>query len=262
MSFKVLKNCSSDGFHLIHVEIRRNGLFYEVVGLYRPPSFDFNQFHDELENIMSDQSTHSRFFVGDMNIPINLSNNNVVVRYKNLLESYNYVCSNTFATRPISKNILDHFVCRHDDLGSIRNDTIYTDVSDHLLVVSSLKTNGPKESTVLTRKIVDKMKLNYLFTNFLNNFDCSDDVNNSITTITNTYNSLLAQCTKTKSVQVNIKSKHCPWLNYYVWQWIKLKHKYLKKVKNDPYNNNLKILLKHVSKRTDDAKKKMQNRLL
>jgi hypothetical protein len=259
LSFNVIKNETTDGFHLIHVRIKRNGIFYEVVGLYRPPSFDFNRFSIELENIMAVQNNSTRFFVGDMNIPINLSNNNIVVRYKSLLESYNYACSNTFVTRPASNNTLDHFVCNNDDLENIRNDTVYTDVSDHLIVVSTLKVIRPKEYRVLTRKLIDKVKLNVLFTNFLNDFECSHDVNNSITTITEVYHNLLEQCTKIKSENVNIKSKHCPWINYYVWQWIKLKHKYLKKLKNDPLNDHLKDLLKHVSKRADDAKRKCKN---
>lgn len=255
LSFKVLKNIETDGFHLIHVEIERNGFHCEVVGVYRPPSFDFNQFHDEIENILSAQTSYPRFFVGDMNIPINLSSNNIVVRYKSLLESYNYACSNTFVTRPISSNILDHFVCRNDDLHSIRNDTIYTDVSDHIIIVSSFKIKGPKENVVLARKVVDKSKLQDLFTVFLHGFDYDGNVNNSLTAITNMYNTLLAQCTTTKSVNVKVKSKHCPWLNYHAWHWMKLKHKYLKKVKNDPNNEYLKDLLKHVSKRADDVKR-------
>lgn len=142
--FNVLKNIETDGFHLIHIEINKKGFRSEVIALYRPPSFDFNRFHDEIENILSVQNPLPRFFVGDLNIPINLLNNNIVVRYKSLLESYNYACSNTLVTRPISNNILDHFVCRNDDLGSIRNDTIYTNISDHLQVVSSIKIKGSK----------------------------------------------------------------------------------------------------------------------
>lgn len=144
LGFNVSKNVAVDGFHLIDVEIVRNSLSYEIVGLYRPPSFDINRFFDELEYVLSVQNKRPRFFAGDMNIPINLSSNNVVVRYKNLLESYNYICSNSYVTRPISNNILDHFICRNEDLGNIRNDTIYTDVSDHLQIVSSFVLHQPK----------------------------------------------------------------------------------------------------------------------
>lgn len=68
--------------------------------------------------------------VGDVNVPVNSASNNVVIRYKTLLESYGFVCSNTHVTRPISNNILDHSICKLDDVGRLRNDTIENEVSD------------------------------------------------------------------------------------------------------------------------------------
>lgn len=41
------------------------------------------------------------FIVGDVNVPINLQNINFVIKYKNLPESYNTICTNTFSTRPL-----------------------------------------------------------------------------------------------------------------------------------------------------------------
>lgn len=259
LNFNVLKNVTFDGFHLIHIEIERNGLFYEIVGLYRPPSFDFNNFINELENILMIHSTRPRFFVGDMNIPINLCNNNIVKRYMYFLESYNYFCSNTCVTRPLSSNILDHFVCSNDDFDRVRNDTIFSDISDHLIILSSLKINNPKESIILNKKLIDKNKLNELFTNYLDDFECNGNINDSINNITNAYNRIATQCTKIKSEKINMKSKHCPWINYYVWQWIKLKHKYLKKVKNDPHNVDLRNMFKHISVKTDEAKRRCKS---
>lgn len=55
---------------------------------------------------------------------------------------------------------------------------------------------------------------------------------------------------------MNFKSKYCPWLNHYVWQWIKLKRKYRKKLKSDPHNEYLKSMFIYVCKKTDNAKKK------
>lgn len=256
LSFNVVQNMSTEGMHLIHTEVKMNGRLYDVVGVYRPPSFDFTKFHDELENILSGYNSRPLFIVGDVNIPINLSNNNVVLRYKSLLESYDCVCSNTFVTRPISNNVLDHFVTRKENLINVRNDTIYSDISDHLIIISSTKITNPKEYVVLTTKIVNKPKLNQLFSDFVNNFTCCEDVNESIVILTSAYQRMLNECTKLKSEKVNVKTKHCPWLNFYVWQWIKLKNKYLKKVKDNPNNHHLKDMLNHVTKKVKTAKKR------
>lgn len=112
----VVKNVYINGLHHIHVQIKLNGHAYDLHGIYRPPSYDFAEFHVFLENILAN-TCQSRpcFIVGDVNVPINNSNNNVVVKYKTLLESYGFICSNTFTTRPVSENILDHCICKIDD---------------------------------------------------------------------------------------------------------------------------------------------------
>lgn len=151
-SFNVVKNFKNEGMHFIHIELKVNGIFYDVVGVYRPPSYDFSKFSCDLESLLSTNRSRPLFVIGDVNVPVNLSNNNVVLHYKSLLDSYNCICSNTYVTRPVSKNILDHFVVRKEDLSNVRNDTVYSDVSDHLIVVSSMKTTIPKERIVLTKK--------------------------------------------------------------------------------------------------------------
>lgn len=256
LNFNVKENVCIDGFHMIHVEIKINGLLCEVVGVYRPPSFDFNKFYDRLERLLSSHSTHPRFIVGDINIPINLAHNNIVRRYESLLASYGYICTNTHATRPISSNILDHCICRNEDVAYLENDTIYSNISDHLIVVSSFKMNSPRECVILTKKIIDRNKLDQLFTQFLHDFVCGEDVNESIVAITTAYNTILNQCTTLRSERVKIKIKHCPWLDYYTWQWIKLKNKYLKKVKRNPNDDHLTEMFKYVTKKADIAKRR------
>lgn len=75
------------------------------------------------------------FIAGDVDVPINLRNNNVVIRCKNLLESYNSVCTNTFPTRPSSNNTLGHFVCPINLAAKLQNHTIFSNISDHIPVI-------------------------------------------------------------------------------------------------------------------------------
>lgn len=125
ISSTVLRNTHIDGFHHINVELVLSGRSYIIHGFYRPPSFEINRFLNILENILhSTDNTRSCFLVGDINIPINYQNNNVVRKYTSLLESFGFACLNTFPTRPISSNILDHVICKIDDISRLRNDTI------------------------------------------------------------------------------------------------------------------------------------------
>ena len=145
LSHRVIKNVSLDGYHHIHVEINIKGLFYDVHGIYRPPSYDFADFYQKIENIFSSTDcNHSCLIAGDVNVPMNNACNNVVLRYSTLLESYGFVCSNNHVTRPSSANILDHFICKLDDISYLRNDTIQNDISDHSIVISSLNLPSKK----------------------------------------------------------------------------------------------------------------------
>lgn len=171
ISFNVQCNVHLDGFHHIHVEVTLNSRIYDIHTFYRPPSFDVNHFLNIFVNIL-DKSNHIRpcFLLGDVNVPMNAYSNNVVMKYRALLESYGFVCSNTFPTRPISSNILDHAICRIDDLPRIKNDTISTEQSDHCIVITSLKLFEEREKLTLTKKVVDHQKLNRDFTAFLQNY--------------------------------------------------------------------------------------------
>ena len=185
MNFKVFRNETIEGLHHIHLELIMNSQTYDIHDVYRRPSFDFNMFYDLLENWLSlGVKNRPCFIVGDFNIPMNLLHNNLVFRYKTLLESLGSVCSNTFTTRPVSNNILDHVVVRIDDAHRIRNDTIFSDASDHLPVVTSYKLFAAKDRRVLTKKIVNPRRLNEAFTEYMNDVERVEDAEQCLTTIT------------------------------------------------------------------------------
>lgn len=148
---RIICNETIDGLHHTYIEIDLQKCCFDFHGIYRPPSFDFHRFNDMLENLLhTTKKNRSCFIVGDLNVPLNMINNNVVVKYRSLLESYGYICTNTFVTRPASKNILDHFVCKMDDANQVRNDTIFSSVSDHLPILSSI--NLKMKKTQVLRK--------------------------------------------------------------------------------------------------------------
>lgn len=69
-----------NGLHYIHAVINQHGLQYNVIGVYRPPSFDYNEFQHILEGWLSAASPSRPLFIaGDVNIPINLQHNNIVI---------------------------------------------------------------------------------------------------------------------------------------------------------------------------------------
>lgn len=261
IKFNILENVSHDGFHHISVELQLNDGKCVIHGVYRPPSFDFNMFYDHIESwLNSINGNHPCLIFGDVNVPVNMSSNNVVLKYKYLLQSYNFLCANTFITRPVSSNILDHVICKMADAHRLSNHTILNDVSDHSLILSEFKLSCHSDRVVLSKNIVDHEKLHNEFKCFLDTFDVVENVNECLSNIIAKYNALLIECTKTITKTVKIKGTHCPWMNLELWSLIKIKNNYLKKCRKYPNNSHLAELLKHVSHKLDVAKKQTKKR--
>lgn len=255
LAHKIINIKTIEGLHYIHLELKLRGHTYNIIGIYRPPSFDYSEFQNIMEGWLS-AATQSKPFliIGDVNVPINLQNNNVVIRYKNLLESYGYVCTNTFATRPSSNNILDHFICPIDHAAKLQNHTIFHEISDHLPIISSIFLGNEKKQQELKMNIVDHTKLHTLFAAFLNEFQIIDDAETSLNTLVETYNRLITECTRSISKTVHLKGDHCPWMTYSLWRLIQIKNNYLAKSKNAPNDVHIREMLTHISKKVKTAK--------
>lgn len=255
LDYKLIKTQTISGLHYIHLELKLQGNTFNTVGIYRPPSFDYSEFQNIVESWLLTATPSKPFLIiGDVNVPINLHNNNVVNRYKNFLESYGYVCTNTIATRPASKNILDHFICPIEHAAKLHNHTIFNEISDHLPIISSISLGNDKKQQQLNMNIVDRVKLHNEFSVFLNDFQVTEDVDAALNTLIDTYNRLLNECTRSVTKIVRLKGDHCPWMTYSLWRLIQLKNQYLKKSKNDPNDVRSKDMLVHVSKKVKAAK--------
>lgn len=258
---KIIENTCNDGFHHIKIETKVCGEVLEIHGVYRPPSYDFNKFHDRLETWLNECSTNRPCLIfGDVNIPVNLSNNNVVLKYKHLLQSYGYICSNTIVTRPASQNILDHIMCKISDAHRLNNHTIFNDLSDHCLIVSEFKMQIGTHRVDLSKKVTNHEKLEMEFKRYIDGIGPIQDVNTCFQNIISKYNTIWEDCTKTVTKNVNIKNTQCPWMNLNLWTLIKIKNNYLKKTRRDPNNVHAAELLKHVSKKLEITKKEVKRK--
>lgn len=258
---RLVCNEAVDGMHHIHVEIELNKHCMDFHGIYRPPCFDFHRFNDMLERWLHNTNRNrSSFIAGDLNVPLNMANNNVVIKYRRLLESYDFICTNTFVTRPASNNILDHFVCKMDDAELVRNDTIFSDISDHFPILSSIRFKTNRAQQLVHKHIIDHTKLRNDFNCYINSIDTVSDAELTLSNITSTYHSMLSNCTKIVTKNFNVKNNLCPWLTYDAWFLMKLKSNYLKRVKNNPTDSHLKDMLKHVSGKLDRVKRNCKKR--
>lgn len=197
IKYNVVKNTCSDGFHHIHAELLLPVGVFDVHAVYRPPSYDFNSFHDCLETWLNNSNTNRPCLIfGDMNVPVNLSNNNTVLKYTNLLQSYGFICTNTFVTRPCSSNILDHVICKMDDAHRLRNHTILNELSDHCLILSEFEIHFDKSRIELSKKVINHEKLENEFKTYIDSIEPIQDVNTCLQDILSKYNTILKNCKK------------------------------------------------------------------
>lgn len=254
LDYKVCANRRIDGFHHIHVQLQVRGKCVNCHAIYRPPVFEVSRFFNELDQILSSTtSSQECILLGDMNIPVNLPAVPSVRDYTHLLASYSLAVTNDRVTRPASNNVLDHVVCSGELAVNVTNETIYTDLSDHNLIVSSFKGSTPCLKQTLQKQIVDHNKLNEMFIQSMAGLPRSLPAEEKLIHIIDRYNSLRQQCTKTVTIKAKVKG-HCPWMTFNIWKLIQIKESILKRRRRNPDDQHLADLLAHVSRKLQNEK--------
>lgn len=170
LNMEICSNVVIEGSHHIHCRLLSQGKAVNLHAVYRPPSFDVRRFLHQIEGMLSSASAGDKsILVGDFNIPLNIVNNNIVGEYLRLLETYNMMPTNTAVTRPSSNNILDHIVCSKSMTETIVNETIFTGMSDHCLICSTINMKCHTSENTLQKRITDHSRLNQLFTQSIAN---------------------------------------------------------------------------------------------
>lgn len=258
-------NNNKDGMHHIQLVLRR-GKPIDFHAIYRPPNFEARRFIGEMEQfVSSSKPEHDCIIVGDMNIAVNQPSVNTVQEYTRVLESYSNYVTNNMTTRPVSSNILDHVICSESLLDKVMNETVFHDLSDHCLIMSSFNLGCNAERRTLEKDIVDHRRLNQQFYEFMVGLPREMPANEKLTAVISEYNSLVRQSTKTVTVQAKIKG-HCPWITFDLWTMMRWKENLLKRSRRNPLDEQVAGLLSHVSrmlqKKKDTCKREYYHRLL
>lgn len=151
---EVIKNVNNNGCHYICLRLQHAGKSIDLVAIYRPPSYPLIDSFGIIDRIMSELASEHIILAGDMNVPVNITTSTTVQEYLCLLESFNLQITNTFTTRPSSGNILDHMICSNTFAHTLVNETIFNEVSDHSILVSSFNWHTTKNLRVLEKQIV------------------------------------------------------------------------------------------------------------
>lgn len=251
--FDELGNVQENGFHHIHVRLDAGGTPFHVHAMYRPPSYDSATFFKSLESLLeASKNNQSHVIVGDINVPTNRIESNVTNEYINLLKCYNFAVTNTYPTRPVSNNILDHVVCSDALLNFTVNETIFTDCSDHNFVLSTFNLQKTVMRRTLSKTITNYTKLNEAFKTATECMPQGTAVERLVYVL-DLYERLKTKYSRTVQVGARIKG-HCPWMTFDLWKWLRMKDNVLRRQRKRPHDVSLRDLVQYVSRRVQQMK--------
>lgn len=259
MDFEVETNVAEGGFHHIAIKVEKRPSTVLVHGLYRPPSDDTTRLFSTVEEILENSnSTSPCFIVGDVNIPINQQQNQNVLRYNQLLNSFSATVSNTIITRPSINNVLDHVVCSVTDSTRVSNYIMPCELSDHSYVLTAFKLKAGHQRKLLTNTWVNYTLVDVEFHRFLENLNLNVlPVDECLQSVSDFYCQLIQTNSRTQTVEVKVKNDCCPWYNFNIWKLGNIRvHKRWKQNRQDPH---LIELLARANYNIAEAKKRPRN---
>ena len=207
-----------------------------IIGLYRPPSGNFLEFSNKLNEILESQSNicDKIFLVGDFNLDYS-SNAANVINLKNLMSSFNFFqlidkktrmnshssnCgsiidhiwinfSENFQSIVMKSNISDHYTIGTKFLSRVRNSTFLKSFRDHSnSSINALKIDiNNLVNRTKTKFSQENLDLNYELSNFVFEMGCSYD-----------------KCCPIRKKSYSIVSTTKPWIDDKIKKVIKFKH--------------------------------------
>lgn len=171
--------------------------------IYRPPGTNnakYHQFQQILQSHLDTIQNEKVYVVGDFNINVKDSNNNMVQNYLLTLQIF-YIYDASIATRPSANICLDHLHTKIQKQIFIQY--VQYDKLDHLMMFVEIFDTAPfviSQQTVLSKSINNKKTSEYFKTNGLK---CKNNYEDYIKTV----NKLLSDNTHVKMCRKNGQNK-------------------------------------------------------
>lgn len=136
------------------------------VCIYRPPSGNFNSFHETMSDILT--TVHEKIYqniyiFGDFNLDLLKGNNHNVQEFVNIMSSFSLF---PFITRPTrvthtSATLIDHIWSTQLE-GNTGNYIIQTDITDHFPTISQFQLeHAPQKPDFVFKRVITSVSLEY-----------------------------------------------------------------------------------------------------
>ena len=213
------------------VTVKIGSMELSILGIYRPPQCDINQFNDRLSEYLSMFSSNRNVLVGgDLNIDL-LASNIAHPETINIFNSYNYLPYITKPTRITDTSVtcIDHFwynECNVEVSGVLGEG----DISDHNTVFIILKFKT--DQAPLIKQFRDhseacisrlKIEMSFFIDNMYHNISTNMDIHAKCEYFIQQFYSIYNKCCPIRSKQISFKSLKNPWIDTVLANAIKQK---------------------------------------
>lgn len=232
-----------------------------LTAVYRPPSTNVNEFLNNLNNDICESANQSQIIIGDINIDT-LKNSHDSDAYQTMVVSSGFSICNTHPTRESSSSLIDHVVSNITERLQHNVITIYSDFSDHNLIITNLATTAPsKINKSYSKTIIDynlaKQQLSRLFETRVS----TNDPNVYLRYMTESLTNTISKHSKTKVISQKCKNTSlCPWMNSVLTRMLRTKSNLSHKLKLTMRNSSIPQQVKdNLSKEYHEYSNKFNN---
>jgi len=211
--YEMLLRKSTSYCEIIIIKILVNTNPLIVIGVYRPPNTDFNEFIKDFECTIEIYSNNEVIICGDMNIDL-LSHDSKTLQYKDLLKSYDISISNNAITRNASATIIDHILSFNLQTNILTLTATKTNLSDHNSLITIIDRDSVAKKS-FSNKSIHKYDFNAMRLNFNINMDTfmECDVNNKTDMLLNKLRDCMARHSSTKLFKIKSNDLIPVWAN-------------------------------------------------
>jgi hypothetical protein len=213
-----------ENYEKLSLKIRVNNNWLKLIAYYRPPTpNNINDFLQDLEKELSDDTIINKIIVGDMNINIH-EDSTVSREYKLLLDSYSAEIRNNQITRNRSNAILDHIISQSEGINLSTQTLELPGFSDHNAVLSNFEVERKqsKGKTIL-KKFVNHKKLTECFEINEDEFNNVEGPNEKVELLMRSIENSLEKSTTLKRYKVKHPTIVDSWLSVKVLELMKTK---------------------------------------
>lgn len=219
-----------------------------VTHVYMPRVSDYENLLRILEVLFISVPRGMRhILMGDFNIDVTKSHKESLA-YLDLLTSYGYSVTNEKITRPRTNSIIDHFVT---NFSGVTNYTIANDLSDHNGILSTVdltfssrenQTTTNQKSFVNLRQLQDSLRSSFADLSIFNGIGADDALSRLIQILNKAVES-----SSRVSNPCKYKSGSKAWIDPEIIRLSKQKRQLLRRLKDRPYDTQLKMRLKELN---------------